>query len=38
MNLSVKLRKSELRYIDSYKISGKLSLREYNRKHSAVIA
>jgi len=31
MNLSVKLRKSELTYLDSYKISGKLSLREYNR-------
>jgi putative transposase len=31
MNFSIKLRKSELAYLDSYKISGKLSLREYNR-------
>ncbi len=31
MNLSIKLRKSELTYLDSYKISGRLSLREYNR-------
>lgn len=31
MDLSVKLRKSELSYLDSYKISGKLSLRQYNR-------
>ncbi len=31
MNASIKLKKSELVYLESYKINGKLSLREYNR-------
>ncbi len=31
MNTLIKLRKSELTYLDSYKVSSKLSLREYNR-------
>jgi putative transposase len=31
MSSSIKLRKSELTYLDSYKISGRLSLREYSR-------
>lgn len=31
MDLTIKLKKSELNYLESYKISGKLSLREYNR-------
>jgi putative transposase len=31
MSPFIKLKKSELAYLDSYKISGKLSLREYNR-------
>lgn len=31
MNTLIKLRKSELTYLDSYKVSNKLSLREYNR-------
>jgi transposase len=31
MTSTIKLKKSELSYLDSYKNSGKLSLREYNR-------
>jgi putative transposase len=31
MQPSIKLKKSELAYLESFKISGKLSLREYNR-------
>lgn len=31
MDLTIKLKKSELNYLESYKVSGKLSLREYNR-------
>jgi putative transposase len=31
MNPSIKLRKSELTYLESYKVNGGLSLREYNR-------
>jgi putative transposase len=31
MQPSIKLKKSELAYLESFKISGRLSLREYNR-------
>jgi putative transposase len=37
MTPTIKLKKSELTYLDSYKISGKLSLREYNRLNILIL-